>query len=207
MGFGKKVLEWMKPAAQDDDLTASESLSANQAGWLDILGGSQEEGGWKQYAAGGLGFLSWVGYETGLVDIVLPKSAEEVYASSLEQQFEEHGSVYTDAFYNAVSSKLRGIMYVCGWILFTAPATLVLPIISELNQRVHSLDPLLRPPRNGTVKQFNPVSNIVVLMSRNITFDPIPFATGDEGSVVDFNPIPMVIDTSVIRIGFNPIIP
>lgn len=206
MGWKDYLTEWITPAAHDDNANLQDSLSANQGLWEEKLGVERGGTSWKNYAAGGLGFLSWVGYETGAVDLFLDEESEKAYNSMIDKQLAENGSVYNDLFINKVSETARGLLWVGGWLAFSSVATLVLPIITELNKRVQSLDPLLRPPRRGLVRKFNPLSNIEVVMSYNVTFDPIRFGVDVSGVSVTFNPVPVASNPQVIRVLFNPIL-
>lgn len=213
MGFGDLIGAAIKshfPGASDD-LTLLESLGANQDMWANILSGQDVLGprddnkGWANAVGGVLGFGSFLAYELGIGSPV----TQEVHGALAEEQVEQFGAVYNEAFKNAISQELRNLLYIIGWFVTTAPATLIFPFLTSLNGQLQALDPLLRPPLNGfRLKFFNPIGAPKILTSEAVTYDPITFGTGASPAVKAYNPIDGTFNSLNITIQpYNPIIP
>lgn len=213
MGFGSFLEAAVKTyfPGSTDNLSFSESLSANQDMWANILSGQDAVGprddnkGWANAVGGGLGLLSFVGYELGIGTPV----TKQIHSAVLQEQVAEYGSAYNDAFVSSVSQEIRNILYIIGWIITTAPATLIFPFLTALNGQLQALDPLLRPPLHGANLQFfNPIGAPKILTAETMTFDPIQFGPGAPPAVKAYNPIDGAFTSQNAAIqSYNPIVP
>lgn len=85
---------------------------------------------------------------------------------------------YSDAF-GLLDDALKGMFYFLGWLVYTAPAALVLPGISAINKRLHQIDPMLRPPLPPFTMHVNgiaPMSEVdpfAPMLSSNPDINPL----------------------------------
>lgn len=187
-------------------------LNAHQDMWTNIFNGDEPtdlEGGESdlvKFFGGAVGFISYVG------GFAQPSNAVTAsHNEALDDFFDERhpdGNIYNEAFWSVVGQEIRNALYVMGWFAYTAPATLILPLLTALNGRMKDMDPLLRPPLTGVNPAFNPISNRSTLRGGRVYFfEPIVLLKhfGTEREI--FDPISVPLDAHLtVEVTFNPVI-
>jgi hypothetical protein len=169
---------WMKE--ESSELFAVQKHTENQLG-----GGTAAE-----WAAGPLGLFRYL-QGPSVAERLQGESwgplQDPPEGSKIDLLIDEYGDPYVQLM-GHLSQEIRDAVYAILWLAFTAPAALMLPVLTWLNANLLKVDPLLKPPKRHHEGHWILVDHRINADGSPVEYDVIDME-GLGGTLVDWDPL------------------